>query len=93
VQDTSVTLDWLLVLVVIAVLLPAMFDYTERNVFGAGDAMSLDAHLSLGVAIVLIGVYAANLVYTLVTHRDVFATGEAGRARARRQRCWSRRFW
>ena len=33
----------------------------------------LDEYLSLGVAVVLILVYIANLVYTLVTHRDVFA--------------------
>jgi Ca2+:H+ antiporter len=33
----------------------------------------LDERLSLGVAGVLIAVYFANLLYTLVTHRDVFA--------------------
>jgi Ca2+:H+ antiporter len=68
----------LLVLVVIALLLPALFDYTERNVYRAGDVPLLDEYLSLGVSIVLLGVYAANLVYTLVTHRDVFATEEPG---------------
>ena len=33
----------------------------------------LDERLSLGVAVVLIAVYIANLVYSLVTHRDTFA--------------------
>jgi Ca2+:H+ antiporter len=40
----------LLVLVVVALLVPALFDYTERTVFRAGNAASLDLHLSLGVA-------------------------------------------
>lgn len=66
----------LLMLVVIALLLPALFDYTERGVFASAQARSLDDKLSLCVAIVLIVLYAANLVYTLVTHRDVFAPDE-----------------
>jgi Ca2+:H+ antiporter len=65
----------LMILSVIALLLPAMFDYTERGVAGAA---ALDERLSLGVSIVLILVYAANLFYTLVTHRDVFAGDESG---------------
>jgi Ca2+:H+ antiporter len=64
----------LMILSVIALLLPAMFDYTER---GVATAAALDERLSLGVSIVLIVVYAANLFYTLVTHRDVFAADES----------------
>ncbi len=62
----------LLVLSMIALLLPAVFDYvvsTEAKV----NRRDLDEYLSLGVSVVLISVYAANLAYTLVTHRDVFA--------------------
>jgi Ca2+:H+ antiporter len=71
----------LLMLVMIALLLPALFDYTERSVYHARNATSLDARLSLGVAIVLVVVYVANLAHTLVTHRDVFATeGDERRA-------------
>ncbi|HZI41488.1 MAG TPA: calcium/proton exchanger [Gemmatimonadaceae bacterium] len=66
-------LSSLLILVTIAVLLPALFDYTERGVLRSPDTGALDQRLSLGVAIVLILVYVGNLVYTLVTHRDVFA--------------------
>jgi len=66
----------LLMLVVIALLVPALFNYTERGIFASTDATSLDEKLSLSVAVVLIVVYAANLVYTLVTHRDVFALDE-----------------
>jgi len=66
-------LSSLMVLVLIALLVPALFDYTERGIFASTEASSLDEKLSLSVAIVLLVVYAANLVYTLVTHHDVFA--------------------
>ena len=65
-------LSSLLILSVIALLLPALFDYTERNV-PAPSRHVLDEQLSLGVSVVLILVYLANLGYTLLTHRDVFA--------------------
>jgi len=48
----------------------------------------VDERLGLGVSVVLLLLYAANLIYTLVTHRDLFAgdaaSGEAewGVARA-----------
>jgi Ca2+:H+ antiporter len=69
-------LSSLLVLALIALLLPALFNYTERGIFASTEATSLDEKLSLAVALVLLVVYAANLVYTLVTHRDVFAVRE-----------------
>jgi Ca2+:H+ antiporter len=66
-------LSSLLILAVIALLLPAFFDYTERGIFASPDAGRLDERLSIAVSVVLIGVYVANLIYTLYTHRDVFA--------------------
>jgi Ca2+:H+ antiporter len=66
----------LLMLSVIALVLPAAFDYTERSLVPAGRAHVLDERLSLAVSVVLILVYLANLFYTLVTHRDVFASSE-----------------
>jgi Ca2+:H+ antiporter len=68
-------LSSLLILSVIALLLPALFDYTERNAEAPGR-YALDERLSLGVSVVLILVYLANLGYTLLTHRDVFALEE-----------------
>lgn len=68
----------LLILATIALLLPALFDYTERGILPSPDANKLDDQLSLGVAVVLIIVYVANLLYTLVTHRDVFSYAAAG---------------
>ena len=66
----------LLILSLIALLLPALFDYTERSLRGVAGAGALDEKLSLGVAAVLIVVYASNLLYTLVTHRNVFGHEE-----------------
>lgn len=72
-RERAGLLSSLLILVTIAVLLPALFDYTERGVLRDPNTALLDEHLSLGVAVVLILVYIGNLIYTLVTHRDVFA--------------------
>jgi Ca2+:H+ antiporter len=66
-------LSSLLILAVIALMTPALFDYTERGTSGAAHASVLDERLSLGVSVVLIIVYMANLVYSLITHRDTFA--------------------
>jgi Ca2+:H+ antiporter len=63
----------LLILSVIALLLPAIFDYTERGIYAAPNVGALDERLSLGVSIVLILLYIGNLFYTLFTHRDEFA--------------------
>jgi Ca2+:H+ antiporter len=68
----------LLILSVIALLLPAMFDYAERSRATTARAHVLDERLSLGVSIVLIVVYAGNLLYTLVTHRDIFGGTQEG---------------
>src|SRR5437763_2707182 len=72
-RERAGLLSSLLILVTIAVMLPALFDYTERGVLRDPNTAALDDKLSLGVAIVLILVYIGNLIYTLVTHRDVFA--------------------
>ena len=68
-------LSSLLVLSMIALLLPAVFDYVVST---DASRRGLDERLSLGVSVVLISVYAANLAYTLVTHRDVFAFAHHG---------------
>ena len=72
-------LSSLLFLVVIALLLPAVFNLTAH---ASGQALKVtDEDVSLGVSAVLLLLYLANLVYTLVTHRDVFsADKEEGEA-------------
>ncbi len=78
-RERAGLLSSLLVLCVIGLLTPALFEYTEQH-GGAGAAAVnsvVEERLSLGVSVVLIVLYAGNLVYTLVTHRDVFARDEA----------------
>lgn len=67
----------LLILVVIALLLPAVFDFAGHELAPGANQAVTDEHLSLTVSVVMILLYAANLVYTLVTHRNVFASNEA----------------
>ena len=74
-RERTALLSSLFILVVIALLLPAAFDLAQRTLSGA-PRMVDEVDLSLGVAIVLLALYAANLAYTLVTHRDVFAPDE-----------------
>ncbi len=54
-------LSSLLILAVIALLLPALFHMTERSVVSAAEGQLRDERLSLGVSVVLICVYIANL--------------------------------
>lgn len=67
-------LSTLLILVVIALLLPAVFDLTEHRVTPAAGLA--DERLSIAVSAVLLLLYLANLVFTLITHSDIFAAGE-----------------
>jgi len=75
-RERAGLLGSLLILSVIALLIPALFDYTERGLFAVSNPGTLDERLSLGVSGVLILIYGANLFYTLLTHRDVFALPE-----------------
>jgi Ca2+:H+ antiporter len=77
-RERAGLLSSLLILSVVALMVPALFDYTERNLRRMAYPENLDEHLSLGVAVVLILAYGANLVYTLVTHRDVFGAEGGG---------------
>src|SRR6516164_11349364 len=79
-QASAGLLSTLLFVVVVAILLPAVFDLTERVAAPGMNTSLIDERLSLSVSVVLLLLYAANLIYTLVTHRDMFA----GKARARR---------
>ena len=64
-----------LVLSTIGLTLPALFDYSMGGETPSGRLIR-DEHFSLAVSVVLNLVYVANLVYTLVTHRGVFAYAE-----------------
>jgi Ca2+:H+ antiporter len=77
-QSSAGLLSTLLFLVLIAILLPAVFDLTERITAPGANISLMDERLSLGVSVVLLLIYAASLVYTLVTHRNVFAEDAPG---------------
>jgi Ca2+:H+ antiporter len=87
-RQRSGLLSSLLILAVIALLLPALFDYTERGVSNAAHAHALDEQLSLGVSVVLILVYVANLIYTLVTHRGVFSVSHGDEDEGEGKHAW-----
>lgn len=77
-KERASMLSAMLILCVIALLLPALFDLTLRHSGRVTGLAAKDHQLSLGVAAVLIVIYVANLIYTLVTHRDIFAIADAG---------------
>jgi Ca2+:H+ antiporter len=60
-----------------ALLMPAIFELVEGQGLPAPSAESIDydstvEHLSLAVAIVLIGTYVAGLFFSMKTHRSLF---------------------
>jgi Ca2+:H+ antiporter len=74
-QERVGLLSTLLMLVAIAILLPAVFDMTERVMSPQANRGDLDEKLSLSVSVVLLLLYAAHLIYVLVTHRSIFISG------------------
>jgi Ca2+:H+ antiporter len=75
-RERAGLLGSLLVLSVIALLLPALLDLTQRRTLAGPEVALSDERFSLGAAVVLIVAYGANLIYTLITHRDIFAADE-----------------
>lgn len=71
-KEMAGSLASLLLIVMIAFLVPALFDWTERiEGISAEQALISDEQFSLAAAIVLIGLYACNMVFSLVTHKDL----------------------
>ena len=86
-RERAGLLSSLLVLSLVGLLVPAFFNYTERSL-NAPNVGQLDEWLSLSVAVVLILVYVSNLIYTLVTHRDVFSRREEGQGEGATWSLW-----
>lgn len=82
-RERASLLSTMLILSVIALLLPAAFDLAVRMKSDGGAIGAAEERMSLGVSAVLLLLYGANLVYTLVTRRDAFAPAqeEAGPGR------------
>ena len=78
-RERAGLLGSMLMLVVIALLLPAIFDLATAARQSRQHAPPISTEdLSLAVSVALLLVYAGNLVYTLVTHRDVFSADKNG---------------
>ena len=75
-RERAGLLSSMLILVTIALLLPAVFSLTARTMGGRHPLAVSDEQLSIGVSLVMLALYVANLVYTLVTHRDAFSSEE-----------------
>jgi Ca2+:H+ antiporter len=74
-QDHVGLLSTLLLLLAVAIVLPAVFHATELRASPGANFSRMDESLSLGVSVVLLLLYAAHLVYVLVTHRSIFESG------------------
>lgn len=69
----------LLILAAVGLIVPALFHFTTQS----------DAKLSVGIAGVLFLSYLANLAFTLVTHRQLFAEKQAAGPIETGQSVWS----
>ena len=81
-KESASMLSSMLILCMVALLLPAFFDFAAKQLTPAVDIRARDLEFSLAVAGVLIVLYAANLVFTLVTRRDLYAVPAAAEATA-----------
>ena len=67
----------LLIISVIAFLVPALFDLSERQFGITPDRIKIDdANLALGVSVILLALYAANIIYTLISNRDLLSSAD-----------------
>lgn len=67
----------LLTISVIAFMVPALFEFTEQSLgVSSADIRIDDAHLALGVSVVLIALYVANIIFSLITHRDLLGAAD-----------------
>ena len=72
-RERAGLLSSLLILVLIALMLPAVADYVLRQAPAGHDVGISDEFLTLGTSVVLLMLYGGNMVYTLVTHRNIFS--------------------
>jgi Ca2+:H+ antiporter len=65
-----------LILAALALVIPTVFHFTAAQHPG-GWSPAAEQNLSLAIALILIGTYGAMLVFSLVTHKQLFVGGEA----------------
>ncbi len=76
-KEVAGALSSLLLIVMIAFLVPAIFDFTERS-GGVSLEQTLisDEKFSLAASFVLIALYASNLIFSLITHKDLLSSSD-----------------
>ena len=76
-KQAAGSLSSLLLIVMIAFIVPALFDFTERgDGISAAQTQISDGQFALAASFVLIGLYVCNLVFSLVTHRDLISASD-----------------
>jgi Ca2+:H+ antiporter len=76
-KEMAGSLASLLLIVMIAFLVPALFDFTERvDGISASVTTLSDNQFSLAASLVLIGLYVCNMIFSLVTHSDLISTSD-----------------
>ncbi len=76
-KEIAGALSSLLLIVMIAFLVPAMFDLTERmGAVAPARALIGDETFALAASVVLIGLYVCNLMFSLVTHKDLISISD-----------------
>jgi Ca2+:H+ antiporter len=76
-KEVAGALSSLLIIVMIAFLVPAIFDFTEKvEGISASQTLISDENFSLAAALVLIGLYICNLIFSLVTHKDLISASD-----------------
>jgi Ca2+:H+ antiporter len=76
-KDIAGALASLLLIVMIAFIVPALFDFTERgDGISSAQAQISDGHFALAASFVLIGLYICNLIFSLVTSKDLISTSD-----------------
>jgi Ca2+:H+ antiporter len=76
-KEAAGALSSLLLIVMIAFLVPAIFDFTERTGgISAEQTLISDEKFSLAASFVLVGLYVCNLIFSLVTHKDLISASD-----------------
>jgi Ca2+:H+ antiporter len=75
----------LLLLAAVGLVVPALFHFTA-----ADEGAKVERELSLEIAIILFSIYVLSLLFSLKTHRHLYA-GEEGSVPERGKRRWSRK--
>lgn len=89
--DVAGTQAVMLMLAVVTMVVPSLFVHALPHAGYDASALHREQGFSLWVAGLLIALYLANLVFSLVTHREMFAEGNEPAPEAAEPPQWSKR--